>query len=82
METARVTSKGQLVVPAKIRRRFNIKQGTRIVFIEENDRLIMQPVTREYINSFRGIFKLKPGGTSAVQELLEDRAADRKREDA
>ncbi|MFA6560427.1 MAG: AbrB/MazE/SpoVT family DNA-binding domain-containing protein [Verrucomicrobiia bacterium] len=82
METARVKSKGQLVVPAKIRRRFNIKPGTRIVFIEENGRLIMQPVTREYIESFHGIFNLKPGEKSAVQELLEDRAADRKREDA
>jgi len=82
METARVTSKGQLVVPAAIRRRYHIKPGTRIVFIEENGRLIMQPVTRAYIESFHGIFKLKPGEKSAVQELLEDRAADRKREDA
>jgi AbrB family looped-hinge helix DNA binding protein len=82
METARVTIKGQLVVPAAIRPRYNIKPGTRIVFIEENGRLIMQPATREYIRSFCGVFKLKPGEKSAVQELLEDRAADRKREEA
>jgi AbrB family looped-hinge helix DNA binding protein len=81
METAYVTSKGQLVVPARIRRRFNIKPGTRINFLEEHDRIIMQPVTREYIASFCGIFKAKPGEKSAVQELLEDRAADRARED-
>jgi AbrB family looped-hinge helix DNA binding protein len=81
VKTAYVTSKGQLVVPAAIRRRFNIKPGTRIVFIEENGRLIMQPVTPEYIHSFCGIFKLKLGEKSAVQELLEDRAADRARED-
>jgi AbrB family looped-hinge helix DNA binding protein len=81
METAYVRTKGQLVVPAAIRRRFNIKPGTRIVFMEENGRIILQPVTREYISSFRSIFKRKPGVKSAVQELLEDRAADRKRED-
>jgi AbrB family looped-hinge helix DNA binding protein len=80
METAYVTSKGQLVVPARLRRRFNIQPGTRINFLEENNRIIMQPVTREYIASFCGIFKTKPGEKSAVQELLEERAADRARE--
>jgi AbrB family looped-hinge helix DNA binding protein len=82
MNTAYVTSKGQLVVPSRIRRRFGIKPGTRVNFVEEGDRIIFQPVTREYIRSFRGIFKLKPGKKSAVQELLEDRAAERKREEA
>jgi AbrB family looped-hinge helix DNA binding protein len=82
MNTAYVTSKGQLVVPSRIRRRFGIKPGTRVNFVEEGDRIIFQPVTREYIRSFRGIFKLKPGEKSAVQELLEDRTAERKREEA
>ena len=80
MNTAYVTSKGQLVVPSRIRRRFGIKPGTRINFVEEGDRIIFQPVTREYIDSFCGIFKLKPGEKSAVQELLEDRAAEREKE--
>jgi AbrB family looped-hinge helix DNA binding protein len=81
MDTAYVTTKGQLVVPARIRRRFNIKPGTRINFLEEKNRIIMQPVTREYIASFCGIFKSKPGEKSAVQELLDERAADRAHED-
>jgi AbrB family looped-hinge helix DNA binding protein len=81
METAYVTTKGQLVVPARIRRRFNIRPGTRINFLEDKNRIIMQPVTREYIGSFCGIFKPKPGEKSAVQELLEERAADRAKED-
>ena len=33
MNTAYVTSKGQLVVPSSIRRRFGIKPGTRINFV-------------------------------------------------
>ena len=52
MNTAYVTSKGQLVVPSRIRRRFGIKPGTRVNFVEEGDRIIFQPVTREYIRSF------------------------------
>ena len=80
-ECAYVTSKCQLVVPARLRRKFGIKPGTRLNFTEENGRIVMQPVTKEYISSFRGIFKLKPGEKSAVQEHLDDRAKERARED-
>lgn len=80
MNTAYVTSKGQLVVPSRIRRRFGIKPGTRVNFVEEGDRIIFQPVTREYISSFRGMFKLKPGEKSVVQEHLEERRAEREKE--
>lgn len=81
MKTAYVTSKGQLVVPSEIRRRFGIKPGTRINFVEEGDRIIFQPVTREYIDSFCGVFKQKPGEKSVVQELLEERRAEKAKED-
>ena len=81
MNSAYVTSKGQLVVPSRIRRRFGIKPGTRINFVEEGDRIIFQPVTREYIDSFCGIFKLKPGEKSVVEELLEERRAEKEKED-
>lgn len=80
MDSSYVTSKGQLVVPSRIRRRFGIKPGTRVNFIEEGDRIIFQPVTREYIRSFRGLFKRKPGEKRVVQEHLEERRAERERE--
>ena len=80
MDSAYVTSKGRLVVPSAIRRRFGIKPGTRINFVPEGDRIIFQPATREYISSFRGIFQQKPGEKSVVQEHLEERRAERDRE--
>jgi AbrB family looped-hinge helix DNA binding protein len=81
MNTAYVTTKGQLVVPARIRRRFGIKPGTRVNFVEEGDRIIFQPVTREYIDSFCGIYQQKPGQKSVVQELIEERRAEKAKED-
>ena len=81
MHTAYVTSKGQLAVPVKLRRKYNIKKGTRINFLEDGGRIVMQPVTREYIREFRGIYKLKPGEKSATQELLEDRAEEKRHEE-
>jgi AbrB family looped-hinge helix DNA binding protein len=77
MNSAYVTSKGQLVVPSRIRRLFGIKPGTRINFVEEGGRIIFQPVTREYIDSFCGVFKLKPGEKSVVQEHLKERRKER-----
>jgi AbrB family looped-hinge helix DNA binding protein len=82
METSYVTSKGQLVVPSRIRRKYGIKPGTRVNFLEDGERIIFQPVTPEYVRSFRGVFKLKPGEKSAVQEHLEDRRRERDRENA
>lgn len=80
MHIAYVTSKGQLAIPAKLRRKYNIKKGTRVNFVEVNGKIVMQPVTREYIREFRGIYKLKPGEKPATQQLLEDRAEDKRRE--
>lgn len=78
-ETAYVTSKGQVVVPARIRRKFGIKEGTRLNFLlEEDGRILVQPVTREFIRSFRGVLKPKPGEPSALDQLYADRAAERK----
>ncbi len=80
-ESAYVTSKGQVVVPARLRRKFGIKAGTRLNFTEADGQIVIQPVTREFIDSFCGLFKAKPGEKSAVQELLDDRTKERARED-
>lgn len=77
METAYVTSKGQLVIPAKLRRRFGIKPGTKICFIERGNEILFQPVTKEYIRSVCGMLQ---SDTLVGQELLKERAKDRVRE--
>ena len=81
MHTAYVTSKGQLAVPVKLRRKYNIKRGTRINFMEEGDRIIFLPVTREFIDSVRGMFKLKPGEKPVTQELIEEHAEEVRRDE-
>ena len=79
METAYVTSKGQLVVPAKLRRRYGIKPGTKVCFVERENEILFQPVTKEYIRSVCGMLKSE---TSVTQELLKERAKDKEREEA
>lgn len=78
-KTVQVTSKGQLVVPAALRKKYGIKPGTKISFIERGNELLLQPVTAEYIKSLCGILKSEK---SVTQELLKERAKDKKREEA
>ena len=60
METI-ATSKGQVVIPSKLRRKLGIREGTyiQIDVDDANKRLILTPVTREYIHSLRGKYKGK-----------------------
>jgi AbrB family looped-hinge helix DNA binding protein len=79
METAYVTTKGQLVVPAKLRRKLGIKPGTKVCFVERGNEILFQPVTKEYIRSVCGMLKSE---TSVTEELLRERAKDKEREEA
>ncbi len=74
-EVSTVTTKGQLVVPSKLRRKFGIRKGTQVAFVEEDHRLILQPLTPEFIRSLRGSLKGEP---SALKFLLDDRKRERK----
>lgn len=74
METI-ATSKGQIVIPSSIRRKFGIKEGTRIQ-ITVNDKtheIVLKPITREYIHSIRGKFR----GKGLLKALMADRKKER-----
>ena len=56
-----MTVKGQIVIPSKIRRKFGIREGTRVQVEvdEQGHRIILTPVTRDYIQNLRGKYKGK-----------------------
>lgn len=74
VQTSVVTTKGQLVIPARLRKRFGIKKGTLVSFVEENGHIVLQPVTGEFIRGLRGSLK---SGPSALDHLLEERERER-----
>jgi AbrB family looped-hinge helix DNA binding protein len=74
--TARITTNGRLTIPSRLRRRFGIKPGTPIVFWEEDNRIIFQPITRKYILSLRSSLKRKLGDKPFAEAW-----ADHKREE-
>ncbi len=72
-----VTSKGQVVIPAAFRRQLGIRKGTKVSFSQEGGRLILQPVTAEFIRGLRGSWKVKPGAPSPLDILTQERRHDR-----
>jgi AbrB family looped-hinge helix DNA binding protein len=53
--SATVTSKGQLVVPAELRRKHGIQAGTKVKFLEDQfGRIVLQPITEGYIDCVMG----------------------------
>ncbi len=74
-EVATVTTKGQLVIPSRLRRKYGIRKGTQVAVLEENNRIILQPITKEFVRSLRGSLK---GKSSLLDSLLKDRKRDRR----
>jgi len=67
------TTKGRIVIPASLRRKYGIKCGTRIYIYEDDGRIIVQPITREYVRKLRGSFK----GSGTLKVLTAERARER-----
>ena len=41
MDLARVSSKGQITIPIEIRKKLNLKEGDKVLFLEENGKIIL-----------------------------------------
>lgn len=74
METT-LAQNGRIIIPAKLRKKFDIKKGTRFqIEVDENGhRIILKPITREYIHSLRGQFK----GERLMKSLKKEKQRER-----
>ena len=76
--TATFTSKGQLVIPAELRRKHGVRAGTKVRFSEDHfGRIVLQPITEEYLDRVMGCLA---GGTDLVAEWEKDHRAEGKHE--
>lgn len=74
MEIAVVTTKGQIVIPVNIRRKYGIKNGSKVAFIEQGDKLILQFLDKDYFNKLAGILDEKG---KMLKSLMEDKKKER-----
>jgi AbrB family looped-hinge helix DNA binding protein len=76
---ARVSSKGWVVIPATLRRRFGIRPGTLVQF-QVTDLGVL--VTAGAADPVEDLYGKLAGSASLTKALLEERARERKREEA
>jgi AbrB family looped-hinge helix DNA binding protein len=74
---AKVTARGQVSIPAEIRRKFNIEPESRVEWIVEGSVIMVIPLPKDPIAAFRG----RGSGRYSTEQLIEERRAERKDEE-
>ncbi|MEP6896433.1 MAG: AbrB/MazE/SpoVT family DNA-binding domain-containing protein [Chloroflexota bacterium] len=75
METY-ATVKGQIVIPAALRKKFGIKNGTKIIVTDNENSINLKPITEQYLKNLQGSLKGKGG----LKTLMDERRTDKERE--
>ena len=75
--TAMISSKGQVVIPANLRKRYGMTEGTTVIFQEEQGRLVIAPGNYDALFALAGSLRELP----LEEDLERERRLERKRED-
>lgn len=78
MHTSTVTKKGQIVIPAPLRRKLGFDQGTKVVIVEADGGVEVRPLDDYYFEQFAGLLS---GEGKATQALLDERQKEKAHED-
>jgi len=70
-ETVNFGTKGQVVIPRRLRKEFEIEEGTRAVVQATPEGILLKPVTTALIRRGRGILKRKSGDRPFSEEWAE-----------
>ena len=73
-----VSTRGQVSIPAKLRKKFLIEPETQVEWIEEGNAIKVVPLPKDPIKAFRGAGR----GRYTSEKLLRDRKRERREEDA
>lgn len=73
--TSTMSSRGQLVIPAKVRKRHRMTSGTHVEILDNHREIILVPIPRDPSKASRGVL---PRGSTA--SFLSWRGRERRRE--
>lgn len=85
MEVAKITSKGQITIPIDIRRRLGVKEGDKVLFVEEQGRIFMMNSSMEALRNAQAAFtgeadRLGLKDEQDVVDLIKDLRRERRGE--
>ena len=78
METvsSKVTSKGQVVIPKKLREKYGIRTATAVRWIEKDQGILMVPESEDPIVAARGMLK----GSGILRALMNEKKREKQKE--
>ena len=78
METisSKVTSKGQVVIPKKLREKYGIRTATAIRWIEKDQGILMVPESEDPIVAARGMLK----GSGILKAYMKGKRREKQKE--
>lgn len=82
LDTVSFGMKGQVVIPRRLRKEFEIEDGTRAVVEATPDGILLKPITATSIRRLRGILKRKPGGKTLAEEMADYKREEKELEEA
>jgi AbrB family looped-hinge helix DNA binding protein len=74
--SSKVTSKGQIVIPKKIREKYGIRPSSSVHWIEKEEGILMVPDSDDPIISARGMLK----GTGLLKAYMLEKKKEKERE--
>jgi AbrB family looped-hinge helix DNA binding protein len=78
METvsSKVTSKGQVVIPKKLREKYGIRTATAVRWIEKDQGILMVPESEDPIVAARGMLK----GSGILKAFMKEKNREKQKE--
>ncbi len=74
MQKSSITVKGQVTIPASIRRKFGLQRGDKVLFKEEGNKIYLQPVQDRVEAAFGIITPSKSATLEEMDEAVKKRA--------
>jgi AbrB family looped-hinge helix DNA binding protein len=81
IDSAWFTTKGQIVIPAWLRKQFEIQDGTKAIVQATPEGILLKPVTAALIKQGRGILKRKLGARPLTEEWAEHKKQEKELEE-
>jgi AbrB family looped-hinge helix DNA binding protein len=75
MEIAKINSSGRLTIPIAFRKKYNLKKGTKIVFIEHGEGIMIQTLDKNYFTNLAGLLGEK---NKMLKSLMIDKVIEHK----
>jgi AbrB family looped-hinge helix DNA binding protein len=72
----RVSVRGQVSIPARIRKKFNIEPKSQIIWQTEGNTIRVIPIPEDTVAAFRG----KGSGKYSTERMIRDRQDERRKE--